>query len=143
MAVNASKGIVEQFFDEVLNQDNQAAASRLIHKDFVIHHPMLPKGKGGVKEAGELIARFRKAFPDLKYKVDDLLAEDNKVAARWTARGTHKDVLDDIKPTNRKVCVAGTDIFVIADNRIHETWVCSDFAGLMRQLTGPAPQNPV
>jgi predicted ester cyclase len=73
--------------------------------------------------------------PNISYRpVEDLIGENDKVAARWTARGTHRSDFKGIPATGRAVTVSGTDIFGIAGDRIVETWVSSDLLGLMRQI---------
>lgn len=134
MPVEANKTIVRRFFEEVFNQQSQRAAAELIDPALAVHHPMLPGGGGGIPEVMQMMGEFRRAFPDLSYTVDDLFGEDDKIAARWTARGTHRGDFKGIAATGRVVTVAGTDIFVIANGRIVETWVSSDLLGLMQQI---------
>ena len=131
---DTNKTIVRRFFDEVFNQQSQAAAAQLIDPALVVHHPLLPGGTGGTRDVVQMLREFRDAFPDLSYAVEDLVAEGNKVAARWTARGTHRGPFKGIAPTGRTVIVGGTDVFVITNDRIAETWVSSDLLGLMRQI---------
>src|SRR5262249_1200519 len=126
--------IVRRFFDEVFNRQSQAAAGQLIDPALVVHHPLLPGGTGGMRDVVQMMQEFRGAFPDLSYAVEDLVAEADKVAARWTARGTHRGPFKGIAPSGRTVIVAGTDVFLIANDRILETWVSSDLLGLMRQI---------
>jgi steroid delta-isomerase-like uncharacterized protein len=134
MSIDANKTIIGRFFEEVFNQQSRRAAAELIDPALVVHHPLLPGGAGGVQDVVQMMGEFRRAFPDLSYAVDDLVGEHDKVAARWTARGTHRGDFKGVPATDRAVTVAGTDIFVIANGRIVETWVSSDLLGLMRQI---------
>jgi len=134
MSTDANKTIVERFFDGVLTRNDQTVATQLVDPACVFHHPMLPNGSGNALDVANLMAMFRSAFPDLSYQIEDLIAEHDKVAARWTARGTHLGDFSGVKATGRAVRVAGTDIFLIAGGRIVETWVSSDSLGLMRQI---------
>jgi len=88
-------------------------------------------GRDGLRQH---IIAFRSAFPDLTITVDDLLAEDNKVTARWTARGTHKGTLLGILPTGKEVTTEGISVIRIANGKIAESWVTWDTLGLMQQL---------
>jgi steroid delta-isomerase-like uncharacterized protein len=137
MSIDTNKQIVRRFFDEVLTKQSRPAIAELIDLDLVLHHPMLPNGIGSQPDFTALLATLRKAFPDLKYTVDDLVAEGDKVAARWTARGTYSGELPGAPPGKGKgvnVKIGGNDIFAIANHRIKEIWACSDLLGLMRQI---------
>jgi steroid delta-isomerase-like uncharacterized protein len=83
---------------------------------------------------------WRSAFPDLNMTVDKLLAEQDLVAVRWTARGTNSGSGNGIPATGRSVQINGTTLFRMADGRIAEEWTCANSLGLMRQLGMlPAP----
>ncbi len=77
----------------------------------------------------KLIETFRQfaadahaAFPDMRITVEDMLAEDDRVAARVVMRGTHQGELQGIAPTGKRVQVRAMDMFRIADGKIVERW---------------------
>ena len=129
-----NKDLVRRVYEEGLNQgrfDVPYAA------DFV--------GHGGsstfTHEQGMAEARgWRSAFPDLNLTIDQMLAERDLVAVRWTARGTNSGTGNGIPATGRTVQVNGTTLFRMDDGRIAEEWTCANSLGLMRQLGMlPAP----
>ena len=63
-----------------------------------------------------------------------MIAEGDKVAVRFTARGTHKGEFLGIPPTGKQVAWAGINIYRVASGKIAETWQLSDGLGLMQQL---------
>ena len=138
MSVDSNKALVQRFFDTVLSEPDPAAAGqsaqRLIDPALIVHHPMLPGGTGHLADVMQLVAGFRNAFPDLAYTIEDLVGEGEKVAARWTARGTNNAPFLGTPPTHQMATVAGADLFLIRNDRIVETWVNSDMYGLMRQI---------
>ena len=89
----------------------------------------------------QFIVVLSKAFPDLHFKVEDLLAEGDKVAYRLTVSGTHKREFQGIPPTDRKVSFTSTGISNIVDGKVAEDWVDADTMGLMQQL-GVIPSGP-
>jgi len=89
---DTNKTIVRRFFDEVFNQQSQAAAAQLIDPALVVHHPPLPRGSGGTRDVVQMAREFREGFPDLSSAVEDVVAEGDRVAARWTARGAEIDL---------------------------------------------------
>ena len=79
---------------------------------------------------------FRKAFPDLKIAIEELVAEGDKVCARATTRGTHKGTFFGIPGTGKAVTMSGLTMVRIVDGRIIESWVKNDVGSLMRQIGG-------
>jgi predicted ester cyclase len=77
-------------------------------------------GPGGIKR---YVTAYRTAFPDIRLTVEDQLAEDAKVATRWTARGTHLGEFLGLAPTGDEVTVSGIEFDRIIDGRIDEAWV--------------------
>jgi steroid delta-isomerase-like uncharacterized protein len=74
------------------------------------------------------------AFPDIDRTVEDLVAEGDKVVARWTARGTHTGDFQGLPPTGKVATSSGITIFRIADGKIVEEWSESDMLGLLQQI---------
>ena len=74
--------------------------------------------------------------------LEDMIAEGDKVAVRFTLRGTHGGDLMGIPPTGKPVAVTGIDINRIADGKIAERWANFDALGLMQQLgVIPTPEQ--
>jgi predicted ester cyclase len=85
-------------------------------------------------------ADFRRGFPDVVSTIEDLIAEGDKVVARWTSHATHRGEYMGIPPTGREVEFAGISVYRIERNRITESWTVEDELGLMRQIgTVPEP----
>lgn len=83
---------------------------------------------------------WRTAFPDLKVDVDLIVAENDLVSVRWTARGTNTGSGNGIAATGRAVQVTGTTIFRFEDGAIAEEWTSGDSLGMLKQLgLFPAP----
>jgi steroid delta-isomerase-like uncharacterized protein len=141
MSTEANKAVVQRFFDEVLNQMREVTAEEIIAPDSVTHHPAFPEGIRGPAGTLQAIGGFRAGFPDLQYAIDDLIAEGDKVVARWTAQGTHEGPFMRIPPTGKTMRITGTDVFVLRRGQCVECWVQSDFLGLMQQI-GAIPSPP-
>jgi steroid delta-isomerase-like uncharacterized protein len=128
------KILVRRFFDEVLSQANQATIAEIVAADFVAHHPQFPQGIRGQDGLLQIVGMFHGAFPDLSYRVEALVEEGTLVAALWSATGTHRGPLLNVPPTGRAASIVGMDLFRIDGGRCAETWVNSDFLGLLQQL---------
>ena len=106
--------------------------------DWVGHFPgMPPLDAAGHRQYSEVMIS---AFPDLVRTVEDIVAEGDKVVARWTAAGTHTGEFQGIPPSGNYARSSGITIFRIADGRIVEEWSESDLLGLLQQIGAiPAP----
>ena len=85
-------------------------------------------------ELERLEREFRQAFPDTQHSIDDLIAEDDRVVLRATARATHRSDFQGISCTDRQVEFTAMVIYRIQDDKIAESWGEIDFLRLMRQL---------
>jgi predicted ester cyclase len=84
-------------------------------------------------------ADFRQGFPDVVSTIEDLVAEGDKVAARWRARATHRGEYVGIPPTGKEVEFTGISLYRIEGGKIAESWTAEDELGLMRQI-GAVPE---
>lgn len=133
MSTEELKSIARRYIEEVWNQGNLSLIDELFTPDYINHSPSIGQtaGPDGLKQ---LIASFRTAAPDLHVTVDDMLAEDDRVMTRWTAKGTHLGVLMGVPPTGNVVLVTSTVIDRVVDGRIVEHWASRDDLGLFQQL---------
>ena len=88
----------------------------------------------------QFIIGLAKAFPDLHFKIEDIVVEDDKVAYRLNVSGTHKGEFQGIPPTDKKVSFSSTGISNIVDGKVAEDWVDADVMGLMQQI-GAIPRS--
>lgn len=73
-------------------------------------------------------------MPDFHVTMEDVIAEGDKVAGRWTAHGTHEDELVGIPPTGKEATWTGMTIYRLAGGEIVEAWWSRDMLGLLIQL---------
>ena len=66
--------------------------------------------------------------------IEDLIAEGDKVVARWRSRATHRGDYMGIAPSGKEVEFTGISIYRIEGNKIAESWSVEDQFGLMRQI---------
>jgi steroid delta-isomerase-like uncharacterized protein len=132
--------LARRAFDEIWNTGNVDAADELFSPDYVNHDPTIPEVPPGPEGVKQLARMYRRAFPDLRFTIDEMLATGDKVITRWTGQGTHRGPLRGLPPTGRRVRVTGISIHRIAGGRIVETWLNWDTLGLMEQLgASPVP----
>jgi predicted ester cyclase len=94
---------------------------------------------GQAEAAKQEAANFRQGFPDVVSTIDDLIAEGDKVVARWRSRATHQGDYMGIPPTGNRVQFTGISFYRIEGDKIAQSWNIEDQLGLMRQI-GAVPE---
>ena len=84
--------------------------------------------------AKQFAAMARSAFPDVAAKVEDLIAEGDRVVARATISGTHNGEFMGVPPTGKRITFTCIDILRCADGKIVEHWGEADNVGMLQQL---------
>jgi steroid delta-isomerase-like uncharacterized protein len=127
------KALVRRFHEEVWNKGNVAAVDEFMGAEYVDYAipSGLPPGTEGLKQA---ITTYRTAFPDLKATVDDIFAEGDRVAYRWSTRGTHLGDWLGIPPTGNHMAATGISIFRIAGGKVVEGWTSMDLSPTDEEL---------
>jgi steroid delta-isomerase-like uncharacterized protein len=80
------------------------------------------------------INSYLKAFPDLTFRVEHVLIQDNQAAVVWTAQGTHQGSLMNIPATGHSITVRGMSLLKIEENKIQRALYVWDLAGLLREI---------
>jgi steroid delta-isomerase-like uncharacterized protein len=140
MGAAENRALIQRFYDEGWNANDLDVYNELVTEDFVDHQaiPGMAPGREGFKG---LNAMFRAAFPDVRVDVDQIVAEGDKVACRWTSTGTHEGDLFGIPATGKQVKVTATVWYRVEDGKLAEGWINRDDVGLMRQLgVIPSPE---
>lgn len=134
MGGTRNKEVARQFMEVVLGGGNWDGAEEILDPDVVMVHPSSPEPVRGFAAVKGMLTGFRAAFPDLTITAEEEVAEGDKVAVRWTFRGTHTNDLFGLPPTGKRAEMPGISWFTFADGRIVEDRVSEDTMGLMRQL---------
>jgi steroid delta-isomerase-like uncharacterized protein len=119
--LDANKALIRHVFEDVLPAGDALAMRDLVTPDFSDHDP-LPGQPPGAAGAEYVVATMHGAHPDLRFTIDDLVAEGDRVVIRWTLRGTNTGPMLGRPPTGRTVELAAVVIFRIADGRLAERW---------------------
>jgi predicted ester cyclase len=106
----------------------------LVHHEFVDHEPAhtdQPTGRESVKQT---VRQLHYAFSDLRFQVEDEVAEGEKVVQLVTMSGRHTGPLMGRAPTQKTFAVRHVYIWRIADDKLAEHWGSRDDLGLLSQL---------
>ena len=138
MDVEANKALVRRFYEEVWARGNVGFAAEVFEDNYVRHDLRPTKADPGAAGQALIAEQFRRAFPDIEWRVDLLLGDADLVAARWTASGTHSGPWGDVAPTGRRATFSGVNIFRFGDDgKVVEIWNHRDDLGLKEQLGAP------
>lgn len=132
VATETNKGVVRRFLEEGWGAGDLAVVDELIAPTAV--HPYYreyPPGPEGFKHS---ILGPRRTLPDLRVVVEDLVAEGDRVVARYTWHGTDRGGWPETPPTGKRVTTIGMDIYRVADGQIVEYWTVLDELALRQQL---------
>jgi steroid delta-isomerase-like uncharacterized protein len=138
VSTEESKTVVRQWF-QAFNDRDLAAEEAARSADFAAHVPGAPAPMDGASWQA-FLATFVAGFPDFRLVVEDLVAEGDRVAARWIFQGTHQGEFLGIPPTGKPVSMSAIEVNRVADGKVAEHWVALDQLGLLQQLGAiPAP----
>ena len=131
---DANSELVRRFYEEVWNRGNVNFADEVFAPDYVRHDWRPSQAEPGAAGQKRIAEDFRRAFPDLRFDVDMIIAEGDLVAARWTAEGTNSGSWGGQPATGRRARFSGVNIFRFQDGKVAEIWNHRDDLGLMEQL---------
>jgi steroid delta-isomerase-like uncharacterized protein len=133
MSAEESKATMHRYLG-VFEQGNIDVLDELLAPDYINHTPAtpdLPTGPEGVKG---VVSMFRSAMPDLRVVVEDMIAEGDKVATRYTLEGTHEGELFGVPPTGQRLSIKSFTAERVSEGKIREHWRVSDNLDMMQQL---------
>ena len=133
-----NKIVVRRVYEEVWNKRKLEIADEVISPSHALHDPTVSGSQIGPEAYKQQVIRFTTAFPDLRFAIDDIVSEEDKLVVSWTISGTHKGEFMGIAPTDTKITFTGITINHIAHGKILDSDISWDALGLMRQL-GHAP----
>ena len=139
--VEENKATIRRIYEEILNEANLNAIDLLFHEHYVYHEPGTPqvRGTGGAKQ---LFSAYRTALPDMSASLDDMIGEGDKVAHRFTIRGTHRGDLMGVPASGKPVEFTGMLVSRFDDGKVIEERENLDSLGLLQQIGAvPAPGN--
>ena len=143
MLTETNKAVSRRFFEEVFGKGNLAVADEIVDKDHINGGPNNPPGlPPGLEGTKQLVTIYRNAFPDIRFTIDEQIAEGDKVMTRWSAHGTHGGELAGIPATGKTSTVTGIVIDRLVNGMIAESWAIFDQFGMLQQLgVIPMPES--
>ena len=124
MSTEDNKALVNRAY-EGFNQRTLAVFNELCALDLVFHNASTTIK--GLEASMQVLSMLLTAFPDARFTVEDMIAEGDKIVARYTLRGSHQGNFMGIPATGRDVSIPGIEILRFEDGMIAEHWGIYDF----------------
>ena len=138
MSEETNKALLHRFVEELVNQGNMAVAPELVASDFIELDPFPGQapGRAGLVES---IERLRTAFPDLIWRIEEMVAEGEKVASLHSWSGTHRGEFLEIAPTGKRVSMSCMFFDTYEDGKLKKSRLMMNVLSLLQQL-GAMPE---
>lgn len=140
----ANKVLVYRWYEEVWNKKREEAIDEMLSPE-VVSYGLTDSPTESVRGTEAFKKYWRsliEIFPDIHVAVESTIAEEDKVVARCSVRGTHLGHGLGIPPTGRKIHVTGVRIATFQDGKVVEAWNNFDYLGVFKQI-GLLPNNSV
>jgi steroid delta-isomerase-like uncharacterized protein len=133
MSVETNKRAMSRFV-EFINTASEQLAVELISQDAVFYVPGRTDPLRGPAGYLEIIGMMRGGFPDVQWTLEELIAEGDKVAARFTTRGTHQGTFFGVPATGKKIKIQAMNFYRLSGGQFVEERGQPDFLGLLQQI---------
>ncbi len=138
MSVEENKAVVLRFYEELWNERNLSVADEIISPDCVTHQLQSGAAAVGVRRGPEAvmqhIGEWLNGFPDLRFDVEQMVAQEDRVMSQSVMRATHTGEWLGLAPTKRDVSIRLMVIHRIEGGRIVEDWVLVEALGFFQEL---------
>lgn len=134
MSIEENKRVVRRIYDELWNERRLEVAEELIAEDAINYDTGLAAQPFGPEEMKGTVRMVTRGFPDNIHRVEEMIAEDDKVMARVTLIGSHEGEFMGIPPTGREIEITEIHVYRLDDGKAVEHRVGRDDLGALRQL---------
>jgi len=132
MSTEQNKAIVRRFIDEAFVSGQADARDEIVSEHFTPR--TWPSVEPGMESLKQTVTRMASGLSDVRFEIEDLVAEGDRVAVRLTAHAVHRGDFMGIPAAGKGYTIAEQHLFRIEDGKIAEHWHVADMLGMMRQL---------
>jgi steroid delta-isomerase-like uncharacterized protein len=119
--------------EKLWNTGDLTIADEIYAPNFSNHNPTVPDVTD-LESYKKFISEIRVGMPDFHVKIEDMIAEGDKLACRWVASGTHKGTFLDIPASGKKATWTGATIYRFESGKIVEAWWNNDSLTMLQQI---------
>ena len=117
-----------------INTADRNLGAEVVSEDAVFHIPNSPEPMRGLDGYLAVIGMMRSGFPDIRWTLEETIAEGEKIAARFEMRGTHRGEFFGVPPTGNTIAVKALNFYSFDNGKIIEEHGLPDLLGLMKQI---------
>jgi steroid delta-isomerase-like uncharacterized protein len=140
MSENENKQLLRRYYEEVLTTGRLDVLEAIAQPDYIEHNPFPGHGQG-LEGLRQRVNTLRGGL-NQQFTLELLIAEGDKVAVLWTARGTQVGDFMGLPATGKSYTIQGVDIHDLRDGRMAQHWDVVDMYGFLIQLGAlPAPSG--
>jgi steroid delta-isomerase-like uncharacterized protein len=122
-------------FEIMINTADETLGAELVASDAPFYTPASPEPLYGGKGYLSIVHWMRTGFSDVQWHAEEMIAQDNKVAVRWTLTGTHDGEFMGVKPTGKKVKVTLMNFYYFNDEgKVINDIAAEGMVGFLRPL---------
>ena len=127
------KDQVRKFYEVLWDAHDKDAIPSVLHEDFTFRGS-LGQVKRGLSGFADYVDMVHKALADYRCIIEELVEEGDKVFAKMTFTGTHRNDFMGYAPSQKEVSWKGCALFTFRDHLVDDVWVLGDLKGLDDQL---------
>jgi steroid delta-isomerase-like uncharacterized protein len=133
-----AKHIIKRFVEELWNARRLDVADQIFSEDCVTHQlrsgVLAEPARRGPQAVKEHVSGWLMSFPDLRFNIEQMIAERDRVVSQLVMEGTHQGTWMGISPTGKRLHIRMITIHRILNSKIAEDWVLVESLGLFQQL---------
>ena len=130
-------------FEECINTNDLALGEELIAASAAFETPVSPTPLHGAKGYLSVVDFMRRSFPDVQWKLVNMVADENTVAVQWQCSGTFcgDTPFAGLQPNGRKFSTTVMNFYTFdAEGRIVGDVAATGIAGILQGI-GTLPSN--
>lgn len=142
-SIEDHKTIARRFRADLWQSGNLSLADQIISRDCRVHSriPVMIDIASGPEAIKQLLFFYHLVFSEITMKIEDVVAENDLVAVRWSGSGRHTGELFGVAATDRVVETSGIDMLRIVDGKIVEGWINWDALSFLESLVGGSDES--
>ena len=136
-----NRRLIERFVSEFINKGDTAKAAEFVSTEAIFHVPGAPEPLRGPDGYTALVGMLRHGAPDIGWTIEEIVADDERVAARFTMSGTHTGPLFGVPATGKRFSALSMGFYEITGGKIVAEHGMPDMLSILTQL-GAIPPAP-